>query len=79
MTPDRYESEFHLPRGHATSFAGGPLAALLGRQPELTRYETPVRGLFLTGAATFPGAGVWGAAAATPPRWSSASATDARA
>ena len=61
MTPDRYESEFHLPRGHATSFAGGPLAALRGRPPELTRYETPVAGLYLTGAATFPGAGVWGA------------------
>ena len=61
MTPDRYEREFHLPAGHATSFAGGPLAALLNSQPELTRYETPVRGLFLTGAATFPGAGVWGA------------------
>lgn len=61
MTPDRYESEFHLPAGHATSFAGGPLAALLNRQPELTRYETPVGGLYLTGAATFPGAGVWGA------------------
>ena len=61
MTPDRYEREFHLPAGHATSFAGGPLAALLNRQPELTRYETPVRGLYLTGAATFPGAGVWGA------------------
>ena len=61
MTPDRYESEFHLPAGHATSFAGGPLAALLNKQPELTRYETPVRGLYLTGAATFPGAGVWGA------------------
>ena len=28
MTPDRYEGDFHLPRGHATSFAGGPLAAL---------------------------------------------------
>ncbi|HKA04568.1 MAG TPA: FAD-dependent oxidoreductase, partial [Acidimicrobiales bacterium] len=61
MTPDRYEAEFHLPRGHAASFAGGPLAALQGRPPELTRYETPVGGLYLTGAATFPGAGVWGA------------------
>ena len=61
MTPDRYESDFHLPRGHATSFAGGPVAALRGRPPELTRYETPVAGLYLTGAATFPGAGVWGA------------------
>lgn len=61
MTPDRYESEFHLPHGHATSFAGGPLAALRNKNPELTRYETDVSGLYLTGAATFPGAGVWGA------------------
>lgn len=61
MTPDRYEREFHLPAGHATSFAGGPLAALLNKNPELTRYRTPVEGLYLTGAATFPGAGVWGA------------------
>lgn len=61
MTPDRYEREFHLPHGHATSFAGGPLAALRNDDPELTRYETPVKGLYLTGAATFPGAGVWGA------------------
>jgi beta-carotene ketolase (CrtO type) len=61
MTPESYEADFHLPRGHAHSFAGGPLAALLGRAPELTRYETPVSGLYLTGAATFPGAGVWGA------------------
>ena len=61
MTPDRYESEFQMPRGYATSFAGGPLAALLGRPRELTRYRTPVDGLYLTGAATFPGAGVWGA------------------
>lgn len=60
-TPVGYEESFHLPRGHATSFAGGPLATLLGHDPELTRYRTPVRGLYLTGAATFPGAGVWGA------------------
>ncbi len=61
MTPDRYERELFLRRGHAPSFAGGPIAALAGKDPELTRYETPVAGLFLTGAATFPGAGVWGA------------------
>jgi len=61
MTPDRYEREFPLPHGHATSFAGGPLAALRNKNPELTRYETAVKGLYLTGAATFPGAGVWGA------------------
>lgn len=61
MTPDRYEHEFHLPRGHATSFVAGSLALLHNKNPELTRYETPVRGLYITGAATFPGAGVWGA------------------
>jgi phytoene dehydrogenase-like protein len=60
-TPPGYERDFSLARGHAPSFAGGPLAALVGRDRELTRYETPVRGLFLTGAATFPGAGIWGA------------------
>jgi phytoene dehydrogenase-like protein len=61
MTPDVYEREFHLPLGHATSFAGGPLAVFRAKDPELTHYETAVHGLFLTGAATFPGAGVWGA------------------
>lgn len=61
MTPDVYERDFHLPAGHATSFAGGPLAAFHNSNPELTRYETAVDGLYLTGAATFPGAGVWGA------------------
>lgn len=60
-TPKSYEEQFHLPKGHATSFAGGPLSTLLGRDPELTRHRTPVAGLYLTGAATFPGAGVWGA------------------
>ncbi len=62
MTPPAYERDFHMPKGYATSFAGGPLAALLGREPERTRYRTPIEGLWLTGAATFPGAGVWGAA-----------------
>ena len=61
LTPTDYESSFHLPKGHATSFAGGPLAAFIGSTPELTRYHTPIKGLYLTGAATFPGAGVWGA------------------
>ncbi len=61
MTPDRYEQEFFMPKGYAQSFSGGPLASLLGRDRELSRYRTPVRGLFVTGAATFPGAGIWGA------------------
>ena len=62
MTPCSYEREFNLPAGHATSFGGSALSAMLGRQPELTRYQTPIKGLYLTGAATYPGAGVWGAA-----------------
>lgn len=61
MTPAAYETDFHLPAGHATSFAGGPLAAFRNPNPELTQYETALPGLYLTGAATFPGAGVWGA------------------
>lgn len=61
MTPSAYESEFNMPRGYATSFAGTPLTALMGKDLELTRYRTPIRGLYLTGAATYPGAGVWGA------------------
>ncbi len=61
VTPPDYERDFGLRRGHAPSFPGGPLAALMGKDRELTRYETPVKGLFLTGAGTFPGAGIWGA------------------
>jgi len=60
-TPVVFEREYGMPKGYATSFAGGPLAALLGRNRELSRYRTPIDGLYLTGAATFPGAGVWGA------------------
>jgi phytoene dehydrogenase-like protein len=61
MTPVDLERELNLERGYAPSFAGGPLAALLGRDPELTRYRTPIQGLYLTGAGTYPGAGVSGA------------------
>ena len=61
VTPTCYERRFRLPTGHAASFAGGPLAALRHPDPELTRYETVIPGLYLTGAATFPGAGIWGA------------------
>jgi phytoene dehydrogenase-like protein len=59
--PEDYERDFSMPAGFAPSFAGGPLAALLGRDRELTRYTTPVPGLYLTGSGTFPGAGVSGA------------------
>ena len=61
MTPVVYEREFGMPRGYAPSYAGSPVAALLGKQKELSRYETPIDGLYLTGAGTYPGAGIWGA------------------
>jgi phytoene dehydrogenase-like protein len=61
MTPDRYEAEFQMHRGHTPSYSGPPLRALLGRHRETTRYRTPIDGLYLSGAGTFPGAGVFGA------------------
>jgi phytoene dehydrogenase-like protein len=61
MTPDRYEAEFSMFRGHTPAYAGAPLVAFLGRHKELTRYRTPIDGLYLSGAGTFPGAGVFGA------------------
>lgn len=61
MTPDRYEREMFLPRGYTPSYAGSPLASLFGRHRELSRYRAPVQGLFLSGAGTYPGAGIWGA------------------
>ena len=62
MTPDRYEAEFSMHRGHTPAYSGSPLAALVGRDRELTRYRTPIGGLYLSGAGTFPGAGIFGAA-----------------
>jgi phytoene dehydrogenase-like protein len=62
MTPDRYEAEFQMHRGHTPSYAGPPLVAFLGRNRETTRYRCPpIDGLYLSGAGTFPGAGVFGA------------------
>jgi phytoene dehydrogenase-like protein len=61
MTPDRYEAEFQMHRGHTPAYAGHPLVAFLGRRRETTRYRTPIEGLYLSGAGTFPGAGVFGA------------------
>ncbi len=39
-----------------------PLASLLGRHREVSRYRAPIAGLYLSGAATYPGAGIFGAA-----------------
>ena len=61
MTPDRYEDEFSLHLGKTPSYDGSPLATFLGRPRETTRYRTPIAGLYLSGAATFPGSGIMGA------------------
>ena len=61
MTPDRYEAEFKMHRGHTPTYSGPPLQAFFGRHREATRYRTPIDGLYLSGAGTFPGAGVFGA------------------
>jgi len=61
MTPDIYESDFHMPLGHAPSYVASPLATLMGKDPEVSRYRSPVKGLYLSGAGTWPGAGIFGA------------------
>lgn len=62
MTPPDYEAQFSLDRGLVPSFSGSALGAIIGRRDrELTRYETPIGGLYLTGGGTDPGAGIWGA------------------
>tara|TARA_Y100000588_G_C13756318_1_gene711969 strand:- start:352 stop:648 length:297 start_codon:yes stop_codon:yes gene_type:complete len=60
MTPENYENEFMMHRGHTPSFGTSPLSTFFGRDKELTRYITSIDGLFLSGAATFPGAGIVG-------------------
>ena len=62
MTPDRMEDEFSLRLGSTTHYAGTPLESFLGRPRETTRYRTPIAGLYFSGAATFPGSGIIGAA-----------------
>lgn len=61
MTPDIYESEFHMPRGHAPSYVASPLSTLMGKAREVSRYRGPIKGLYLSGAGTWPGAGIFGA------------------
>lgn len=61
MTPDIYESDFHMPKGHAPSYVASPLATLMGKSREVSRYRSPIKGLYLSGAGTWPGAGIFGA------------------
>ena len=62
MTPDRYEREFLMHRGHTPAYAGSPLATLMGRPRTTTRHRAAINGLYLGGAAAYPGAGVFGGA-----------------
>ena len=62
MTPDRYEREFQMHRGHTPAYAGSPLATLMGRPRPTTRHRSKVPGLYLGGAAAYPVAGVFGGA-----------------
>ena len=55
-TPD----QFNMRRGYTPSWSGTPLSVAFGRPPELTRYRAALGGLYLCGAGTFPGAGIWG-------------------
>ena len=60
MTPKNYENEFSMHRGHTPYFGTSPLSTFFGRDKELTRYKTSIEGLYLSGAATYPGAGIVG-------------------
>lgn len=60
MTPENYENEFSMHKGHTPSFGASPLNTFFGRDKELTRYKTSIDGLYLSGAATYPGAGIVG-------------------
>ena len=60
MTPDRYEREFFMHRGHTPAYAGSPLATLRGTPRDVTRHVSDIPGLYLSGAAAFPGAGIFG-------------------
>lgn len=60
MRPVDYENQFNMRRGYTPSWSGTPLSVALGRPRELTRYRAELDGLYLCGAGTFPGAGIWG-------------------
>ncbi len=61
MTPPDYEEQFGMRRGYAPSFPGTSVDAMLSRPRALARYRADQPGLYFTGAATYPGAGIWGA------------------
>ena len=69
QTPLDLERELGLRRGNVMHVEMGLDSMFAYRPlPELAGYRTPVRGLFLTGASTHPGGGVFGASGRTAAR-----------
>jgi phytoene dehydrogenase-like protein len=69
QTPLDLERELGLRRGNVMHIEMGLDAMFAYRPlPELSGYRTPVRGLYLTGASTHPGGGVFGASGRTAAR-----------
>jgi len=69
QTPLSIERELGLRRGNVMHVEMGLDSMFSYRPlPELAGYRTPVRGLFLTGASTHPGGGVFGASGRTAAR-----------
>jgi phytoene dehydrogenase-like protein len=69
QTPQDFEDELGLRRGNVMHVEMGLDAMFVYRPlPELAGYRTPVRGLYLTGASTHPGGGVFGASGRTAAR-----------
>ena len=69
QTPPDLERELGLRRGNVMHVEMGLDSMFAYRPlPELAGYRTPVRGLYLTGASTHPGGGVFGASGRTAAR-----------
>ena len=69
QTPLDLERELGLRRGNVMHVEMGLDSMFVYRPlPELAGYRTPVRGLYLTGASTHPGGGVFGASGRTAAR-----------
>lgn len=69
QTPLDFETELGLRRGNVMHVEMGLDSMFVYRPlPELSGYRTPVRGLYLTGASTHPGGGVFGASGRTAAR-----------
>lgn len=62
QSPADLARDLALPRGHQLHLDAGASQNLHKRPiPQLANYRTPIGGLYLTGAGTHPGGGVWGA------------------